>query len=83
MGRRTPNQPSSHDLHVDYIYSLFVSDNFALVIGLGVGIPLFFVAVLIVAIVIIYASKMKKRRHRYRTEDYDRLVAFEGCFCSL
>ena len=63
-----------------------ISDNFALVIGLGVGIPLFFIAVLIVAIVIIYASRMKKRRHRYHAEEIDRWVLLtltHGCGLAL
>ena len=50
----------------------FISDNFAVILGLGVGIPVFFMAVLLIAIVIIYVVKVRKRYNRYIQDEPDR-----------
>ena len=64
---------------MDYMYKYFcfmISDNFALVIGLGVGIPMFFIAILVVAVFVIYATRTRKKRRHYTAEDLDRYVLY-------
>ncbi|XP_060592999.1 uncharacterized protein LOC132747595 [Ruditapes philippinarum] len=53
-------------------YKTRITDNLAVVIGLGVGIPLFFIAVLILVVCMVYIKRKQNQRYVHKSSGFNR-----------
>jgi hypothetical protein len=65
-----------------YIYDIDnfrtrITDNLAVVIGLGVGIPLFFIAVLILVVCMVYIKRKQNQRYVHKSSGFNRYVTVQ------